>query len=150
MIDTKGVICKLYETYSIDEIVEFTKVSNKEVIETLIACGAINGNFMEDKEYEIAKELYVSGETLKDVSSLLQFHTKNELRNKLLKDGLLRMKKHKTYVDKNEYEQLKKLAYMYVKAKEGKSLLSITKELDIAYSRIVHICEKISDEINDK
>lgn len=149
MIDVKGIICNLYETYSIDEIVEVTKIDKEDVIETLVSCGVINEDNLKDIEYEVIKELYISGETLKDVNSLLQFHTKSELRNKLLIDGCLRMVKPKTYVDKDEYEQLKKLAYMYVKTKAGKSLLSITKDLGVAYNRMAYICEKIREDSND-
>jgi len=149
MIDVKGIICNLYETYSIDEIVEITKIDKEDVIETLVSCGVINEDNLKDIEYEVIKELYISGETLKDVNSLLQFHTKSELRNKLLIDGCLRMVKPKTYVDKDEYEQLKKLAYMYVKTKAGKSLLSITKDLGVAYNRMAYICEKIREDSND-
>jgi len=137
------IICTLYETYSIEDIVEFTKLAQSEVVEILRQQGVLDITEQIEEEYETAKELYLGGEALSSIANILSYMNKSQLRDRLLKDGVLRASKSKTYLKKEEYAQIREYAIIYSRAKEGKSLFAIANELGLDYHRLVYACKKL-------
>lgn len=146
MNEYTNFICYLYGTHTVEELANFFDLTIEEIREILVENKMIEPQSDVDEEYAIAKELYVSGETLKSIYPCLKYHTKGKFRKRLLDDGVLREEAHKTYLEKEEYLHLQDLAYVYVQAKNNKSLLSICDDLGITYSRLHYICKKLSRE----
>ena len=146
MKEYTNFICLLYGTHSIEEMANFFGVTNEEVREILVANKIIDTQNDEDEEYAIAKELYVNGETLKSIYPCLKYLSRGKFRKRLLDDGVLREVAPKTYLEKSDYLRLQDLAYVYVQAKNNKSLLSICDDMGIEYHRMHHICKNLNRE----